>query len=133
MQAPRLKLGKQAMLYLFILILIIPLPAVAADTLITQQCDGRSPLTVVLAGYGLVTESWPPAFFETGIRIKDEHFASGRPVVVWRFSNGDHLYQVKGKPDWFALYRDDSPGKLRRCMLLAQKDLGRVNTKQAVR
>ncbi|EAA8161349.1 hypothetical protein QW29_25570 [Salmonella enterica] len=82
MQAPRLKLSKQAMLYLFIIILIIPLPAVATDTQITLQCDGRSPLTVVLAGYGLVTESWPPVFFETGIRIKDEHFTSGRPVAV---------------------------------------------------
>lgn len=111
------------MLYLFIIIMIIPLPAVAADTQITLQCDGRNPLTVVLAGYGLVTESWPPAFFETGIRIKDEHFTSGRPVAVWRFSNGDHLYQVKGTPDWFALYRDESPGKLRRCLLLAQKEL----------
>lgn len=45
------------MLYLFILILIIPLPAVAADTLITQQCDGRGVVTLVLAEYGLVTES----------------------------------------------------------------------------
>lgn len=74
-------------------------------------------------GWLLNPESWPPAFFETGIRIKDEHFTSGGPVAVWRFSNGDHLYQVKGTPDWFALYRDDSPGKLRRCLLLAQKEL----------
>ncbi|EHM2355252.1 hypothetical protein KD625_002949 [Salmonella enterica subsp. enterica serovar Bonariensis] len=111
------------MLYLLIFILIAPLTAVSADTKITLQCDGRGVVTVVLAEYGLVTESWPPAFFETGIHIKDEHFASGRPVAVWRFSNGDYLYQVKDTSGWFALYRNDSAGIPRRCALLVQNEL----------
>lgn len=111
------------MLYLLILILIVPLSTIAADTQITLQCDGRWPLTVVFAEYGLTTESWPPANFETGTRRKDEQFASGKPVAVWHFNNGDYLYQVKGKPAWFALYRDDHPGTLRRCVLLTQKEL----------
>jgi|GEM_PF-3876207 hypothetical protein len=115
------------MLYLLILILIIPLSAVAADTQLTLQCEGRGVVTVVLAEYGLVTESWPPAFFETGIRIKDEHLASGKPVAVWRFNNGDHLYQIKGTMGWFVMYRDDHPGTLRHCQLLAQKELQAEN------
>ncbi|EHL8497687.1 hypothetical protein L6N32_004227 [Salmonella enterica subsp. enterica serovar Poona] len=122
-----LNLDKIYMLYLLILILIVPLPAGATDTQITLQCDGRGAVTVVLAEYGLITESWPPAFFETGIRIKDEHFTSGKAVAVWRFSNGDLLYQVKGTPVWFALYRGDSPGTLRRCILLSNKELQPVD------
>lgn len=103
--------------------LLLPLSAVVADTEITLQCEGRGAVSVVFAGYGLVTESWSPSSFETGTRGKDEHLPSGRPVAVWRFSNGDRLFQVKDTTGWFAIYRGDHPEILRQCVLQEQRVL----------
>lgn len=51
---------------------------------------------------------------------KDVHLSSGKPVAVWQFNNGDHLFQVKGTAGWFAKYRGDLPGTLRKCEFLEQ-------------
>ncbi|HGG4071389.1 TPA: hypothetical protein ACJGHA_003154 [Salmonella enterica subsp. enterica serovar Poona] len=101
-------------------VIMFPLTAVAVDTEVTLKCDGRGTVPVVFAEYGLVTESWPPAFFETGTQKKDVHLSSGKPVAVWQFNNGDHIFRVKGTTGWFAKYRDDLPGTLRKCELLEQ-------------
>lgn len=111
------------LLFLLFSVLIFPLSAVAVDTEISLQCEGRGIVFVVFAGYGLVTESWPPSSFETGTRGKDEHLPSGRSVAVWHFSNGDRLFQVKDTTVWFAIYRDDHPGTLHQCVLLEHRVL----------
>ncbi|EBA7039667.1 hypothetical protein B7044_19985 [Salmonella enterica] len=101
-------------------VMMFPLSAIAVDTQVTLQCDGRGTVSVVFAEYGLVTESWSPAFFETGTQKKDVHLSSGKPVAVWQFNNGDHLFQVKGTTGWFAKYRGDLPGTLHKCEFLEQ-------------
>ncbi|EBS5580343.1 hypothetical protein DPU24_24585 [Salmonella enterica subsp. enterica serovar Oranienburg] len=100
--------------------MMFPLSAVAVDTEVILQCAGRGTVSVVFAEYGLVTESWSPAFFETGTQKKDVHLSSGKPVAVWQFNNGDLLFQVKGTAGWFAKYRDDLPETLRKCEFLKQ-------------
>ncbi len=108
---------------LSLLVLMMSRPAGAADTEVALQCDGREVMSVVLAEYGLVTASWAPDHFEVGTRTQDERLPGGRPVTVWRFSNGDQLFHVSNTTDWFVTYRNAHPGQLRRCLFRAERAL----------